>query len=850
MTPPPKYWGGLSARSTSRIAPLPARTFKELVDKFVCIPHPLPYTREAFFALPQEERNRLKDGPYLTTGVFRESVRNDTNLILVHTAFLDLDGGPEAKRYAESPDVLAEDLFPLNFAAWHTANSTPEAPRLRVMLDLVPSPETTPLKAYLQATVRLAMKRLGLKHGFKGYTESTTASQAAYRPVSFIGEDTTSPVIAMRTNGIAADPAEAPPPDEEEKHFNYAYNGDAELFLSLSHLPVTGLTVESLREPLFRIDPDITYRVWVGVIAAFKHQFRDEDEAREAFHLVDEWSSTGTKYKDGECLRKWKSYRPDPKGRAPVTIRSVFKLAMDAGWENTRLATKIKVGVEEWIKGCEDCELLLSEGAKRIAEMPFRNELVEEALVLCLRARIKELSNTVLDKATIRKQVSMSRFKAKKEDTGGAGLEGWLQKICYITTSNVFRNVGNGVEYIPAAFDNTFSIHLMPADDDSDLAKAGKPSILPTHYALNVRNITRVDGVTYDPRQCGIDPFFDHDGRKYVNLYRIATAPAPDPANSRMAGRWLRRLLRVLVADEGYERILLDYFAFVVQNPGQKVRWFPLIQAVQGAGKGTLSEFMEAALGAENCLVVAPGAMASDFTSWKAGYQWVVFNELRSAGQNRHEIYNKVKDAITDEKVCINQKFRDPRVEQNITNYFACTNFKDSLHLEDGDRRCFPIHSPLQRKEQVKALHATGFFKDLHDVTTKFPGAIRHYLLHHEISPDFPVNGPAPETRYHAEMVEDSKNHLQIAIEGLIEEGSHPAIGRDVVMLSELVNLTMVEARNNNPPKHYLSLIGYERYDNGKHYSINGERSQIWVNPAVYDPNGMPAEEILRKRVK
>ena len=135
---------------------------------------------------------------------------------------------------------------------------------------------------------------------------------------------------------------------------------------------------------------------------------------------MEEWSATGGKYKDGEVFRKWKSYRPDPAGRVPVTVRSVFKLATDAGWVHTKLAAKVKIAVTDWIRDCDDADVLLSEGAKRIAENPLSNDMIEASLHATLQKKIKELGGGSIGLGTIKGQVAKCRHEqhAAEKDLG------------------------------------------------------------------------------------------------------------------------------------------------------------------------------------------------------------------------------------------------------------------------------------------------------------------------------------------------------------------------------------------------------------------------------------------------
>ena len=837
----PLYW--TAASLTADIRPLDVSTFAQLVTGYVHVPVPLALERADFLARGKAERDKIKSGPYLTACSFKPGTtrRCDANADRLVMLCLDLDDG--AAPFVDSPATLATALHPYNFAAYTTANSTPAAPRLRILVDIAPC---DPI--YQKPGLRHIAALLGLSYTFKGIKESAVVSQPMYRPNSF-RDDPSSPVIASRIDGVPLDPEDIPAlyhvGEDDPGPRTYAA-ADEGAPSDLSYLPVGGLVPEDIREALFSVDPDCGYWQWVEIAAGLRHQFSaDEEVAREAYRLFDEWSSGGNKYRsEKETYAKWKSFKPYAKGKAPVTIRSLFKFAMDAGWENTKVAAKVKRTVEDWLAATDDIDALLEEGARRIADMPFKNELVEEALVIALKRRISDVGGPTLEKATVKKQVAAARRKVKAEEMEDAGMEPWLQPWVYVATSNVFRNMLAPVEYSPAAFDNMFGVHLMPADTESELAKAGCPTIQPVKYALNIRKIPKVDGVTYDPREGNTgSPFFTYQGVTYLNEYLPGSVPVEDEVNSEMAGKWFRRLLHHLLDDPEYERTLLDFCAYIVQHPGRKIRWAPLIQGCQGAGKGSVIDYVRAALGEQNVKLVNEADMNSDFNSWRYGAQLVHLDELRSSGANRHAASNKLKDAITNDRISLNQKFRDPRVIQNVSNFIATTNFKDSLHVEGSDRRYWYVESVLQTRDQVEALNETGFWQDFHKVCSKFPGACRHYLLHHRISDDFPVNGPAPITRYREAIVDESKHPVQILIENIIADGDEPMVQSDVIHLSSLENLLAGELRHASRPSHYLRVLGYRRWDADGRVSIDGVRSYVWYHPRHwFSELGTPVE--------
>lgn len=830
------YFGGTSVRD-GHVRRLPVDDFKSLVENYFHLPVTLPLRRADFMALPKEERNRIKDVSFVTPCTFtaEETLRNDANSDKVVLACIDLDTPEDGSTYiadfAQHPDTLTDALHPYNFVAYRTASSTPDNPRLRIVVDLVPSEP-----AMLRRTVSHIARLLGLPLRFKGHRESQVVSQPAYRPTIFQGESV-SPVICGRTLGQPLDPATLPE-DEVEDPRTYAWKSE-DVDCGLDQLPIQDLTVEEIREALSAIDPDCEYEQWTHIAAALRHQFREEEEAQEAYQLFDEWSSTGSKYRgEDETYAKWRSFKPDTMGKKAVTIRSLFHAAQQTGWRSTKILEKVQKSFEQWLEETTDVNLLMEEGCERIAAMPFKTELVEEAMIGKLQKRIKAVGNITLAPAQIRKQLLKVKFKEKEKIEDGNKPD-WLVPWVYCGPMDKFIHSGQGLAtaLVPAAFNRSFEVHLMTPDTQ----QIGRPTIAPADLALNLKHLPRVDGLTYDPRHSGSDGIFIHEGLRYLNEYRPESAPLPSATKSEQVGNILINHLRILIEEPEYADLILHFLAHIVQRPGIKIRWCPLIQAGEGAGKTILADLIGAAIGRINVKVVSPNVMlAGPWNDWAFGCQFLVLEELRVAGKNRADIMNRLKDFMTNNTLAKVEKYQNMKVCPNVANAIAFTNFKDAIHLDPSNRRYFVLESPLQTADQIKRLVDSGHFDQLDRIIQKHGGALRHFLMNVRIPDDFPTDGPAPATRYSKALIEASKNRLQVAIEQLV--GNHPLVTPEAVDHDYLHDRLEQFARNNHPVSHYLAMLGYE--DAGRH-TVAGRSTSVWTHRQQFDSDLVTVADIF-----
>lgn len=841
------YWGGASVRD-GRTRKLNASSFRELVERYIQIAVPHPMTRKEFFAQTEGEQNQSKDGAYICACSFdyeSEGRRCDEAATHSVAMVLDLDEGDFLRDIDESPQTIGDALFPYNFVCWRTAKSTPEKPRLKIMVDVSPVHPSEHKRI-----LRFIVSRLGLPNDFKGVKESSVISQAQYRPLVFRGQSE-SPVIASNLTGIPVHVSDLPEVEEDDTMVEFrTYAGDTsdDDTMSLAFLPVHGITTDDIDEPLNTIDPDSTRPVWRDVAAALRHQFIEEEQAQVGFEKFVEWSSRGTKYAGRkDCWAMWKSLRSHVKGRAPVTLRTLFKYAQDAGWDNSKAAAKVAQTVEAWLAATEDRDVLMQEGAKRIAAMPFKNDVVEESLVNAWRKRLHDLGGgDNIDKATLKKEIAKVR-RAEKQSKVDTGTPAWLHPIVYVATSDTFNNLGNGVALKPGAFDRFFAKELMPKDD---IPPTGMPVMQPAAYALNVLKILRVEETLYDPTRKADDKLFtdEQTGKLILNTYDFNSIPVADPEHSERAGKLLYQSVAPLVKEPHLQEMLLDYLALQCHFPGRKIPWSFLIQSGPGAGKGTLGEIMEAVLGAVNVKIISPIQMAANFNEWASGSVFGIFNEVHIPGERRDQVMNSIKPCISDTIISLNLKHRDgENRSKNFTNYLSFTNFKDAAHLAAEDRRWGIIFAPTQTRLQAIALQESGHFEQIRWlITSEGASALRYFLMKRVISPDFPLVGHAPNTSYREEVVAQSKNQLQVLIEDLIEDGEEPLVAVDVLHDGKLKDVLCRTSKDAALLPRYLSLMGFER--EGKRVMLDATRGHIWTHTEKW--KGGDAVKVLKARLK
>ena len=332
------YFTGQHVASHKLVAS-PARTFPDFIQQFVCLPVPLSITCAEYHALEDAEKKKFKLVRYFVACTFPSSQWEGRKLEHAQACvllILDIDSHEDAKRFVENPGLLVELLRKFNFAAFQTISSTPENPRLRIMVEA----SEISVEKYPDAVLTIA-SLLGLS---EVTPESLRATQPMFPMVAFSDQDdfwNAAPVPVTHYDGrafavedISTDSADFPPLSSGNKPVTTPRSTGNALddYLLNYEPPDPRHTIKIVEGMLKCIDADCSRDDWLEIAAALQHQFGSTDPD-EAYALFDKWSATGIKYEDEkDTATVWKSFSEPPKDRPLVKIGTIIKRAKDGVW--------------------------------------------------------------------------------------------------------------------------------------------------------------------------------------------------------------------------------------------------------------------------------------------------------------------------------------------------------------------------------------------------------------------------------------------------------------------------------------------------------------------------------------
>lgn len=796
-----KYFGG-DPTNMGTVRALPYESFAELVSGYLREPVLLGVTKAQLLGMPKAEAMEAKRTSYVVPAMFKgsPSQRRTEHAVVCNLLCIDVDSEEDARHLLTAGLDLA--LGNLAALVHHTARSTPTNPRLRIIV----SCDQVPVSAYADAVRQLA-SQLGLSAPNK---ESLVAVQPMFRPACF-PDDRNDPIVHSNPGGqpfvfvrAASAPSALPAEPDVAPLENLRPRMD-------------GVIIEDIKPALAAIDPGCAMSQWVEIGMGLKHQFGDE-----GYDLWDEWSArSADKYPGADATRRrWDSFAGQTGDRVPVTLRSVLRVAEAAGWENRKVGENVYARISDWIgSSSRSTEELLDHAVRKIAGVsavigPLKQAALVGTLGRVLRARgIAGVSVTSLNNA-VKEQLAEAAKASRTTD-----LPTWSAQMVFITASNLFYRYGDNRKMKPEVVDLVY--------------RSPDPEKRPREWLVHEAKIKVVENLRYDPTTTA--SIIDMGGVPYCNTYR-ASYPAPDPGQMQEVLDFFLPHSNALFGAP-WSRTMWDFGAYLVQQPGKKIRWSPLVQSGVGAGKGLWAGFLTRALGVTNVQrLAAEHVLEATYNSWASGYQLTVLDEVYNVGHNSHRVMNKLKPSISDDFVSVRALYEPVQTVPNVMNFIMFTNHHNSLAVHDSDRRYFVLKSPLQGASDMQALGGDAYFTKGYKLLSTHAGGIRALLESWVISPDFAAEGRAPVTPFLKELAAATASPLAAAVQDALDDRPHALVQPDLLSLAALRAHLPADRLAHFSDQGLASVLREKGFVAAGRHSLGGVRHALWVRGLSGDP--------------
>jgi hypothetical protein len=260
--------------------------------------------------------------------------------------------------------------------------------------------------------------------------------------------------------------------------------------------------------------------------------------------------------------------------------------------------------------------------------------------------------------------------------------------------------------------------------------------------------VPKVDDIRFLPSRATGEVITDELGRKAINIYRPVNVITREGDVTPFTA-----FLRAILATERDYDILVNYMRHVVQRPGVKALWCPVIQSVEGAGKGIIGECLEYAVGTiytyqPNAQLLADSG--SKFNAWMRAKLLIIANEIKT--DEGRVVLEILKPMITERRLELQGKGANQEMEDNVSNWIMFTNYKNAVPITRTSRRYAIFYSTLQDTADIAARGMSGdYFPRMYDWVRNQGGRefVAHWLRSTPIDPALDPAGAAhraPET--------------------------------------------------------------------------------------------------------
>ena len=320
------------------------------------------------------------------------------------------------------------------------------------------------------------------------------------------------------------------------------------------------------------------------------------------------------------------------------------------------------------------------------------------------------------------------------------------------------------------------------------------------------------------------------DNKSFVNAYW----PIEPRKAEGSAAPFVEHLAKLL-PDWNDRQILLSYMAAIVQYPGVKFHWCPLIQGVEGNGKSLLSSCIMAAVGHQySHMVTNSSEITEKYNKWALNKIFIGVEDI-FVPKDKMEVMEILKTLTTTSTLEIRGMGQDKVNRRVCGNFILNSNHKDAIRKTDRDRRYCPLFTAQQEASDLARDGMDGsYFMDLYRWAERDGYAIvaqylRDFKIPEELNPAT-LCQRAPLTTSTTEAIDESKSTIDQEILAAIAE-DRPGF-RGGWISSHWLSLLVKEVSGRTIPRNKFSEklqdLGYVPHPGLLDGRVN--------NPPAYDP--------------
>ncbi len=458
------------------------------------------------------------------------------------------------------------------------------------------------------------------------------------------------------------------------------------------------------------------------------------------------------------------------------------------------------------------------------------------------------LSTTIADKnlGMTRKQAEavLSPPKSKKRGPQGSGSTvpelSSLKDHVWVGPLNRFYNLKTDAYVQHSALVHQYT-HLASENQT--------PAQVVEELIANDQNVA--EGLTYRPDQA--------PGR-LMERGRLVWNTATPVAVERVDGDiqpYLDLFGRMKIAEADRERIL-DYFAWMLQKPGERIRHALAIGGKEtGTGKDTILEPMRQILTPRHHLEIRGEDLFSDFTGHLMGKRLVTVQETATPDlKEARNLERRISPLISQDLITIHPKGVDRYQAPNFLQIVVTTNEERPLHLSPEDRRFDMVKVMLKYTSEVERHQWDDYWKWIHNWYTQWSGVniVYTYLMDRDMSHYNPNRAP-PRTVWHQEVVRGSRFEAEEIVYEAIDarvgvfklpifEAAHALATARAFFPGEMENGRRIGQKQ---VTNALSRLGYRKHEVAKGSRRLRDKRYLWAKDEDWERvgEGKSGEQVI-----
>jgi len=525
---------------------------------------------------------------------------------------------------------------------------------------------------------------------------------------------------------------------------------------------------------------------------------------------------------------------PEPIKTDPNILRQVME-KMDLVTDLNEMMTSIP----EWVSEQKGLDQFACE---TIAGHYRRNMKRLGATISIKSCREIMLTKEILKYKSDIEKSRRSRF-SNEIDTNEM-LTNWV----YLTKHNTFYNLIDGREIDSKAFDLIYApqVPIQPGDD--------RPQTATRFFSIcegrSVYHQMYVPALWSSERG---GQFFRHENIDYLNSYMGNKLPvSSNDWASREHWATVRDHIYNLMSCDAEAEMMIKWMAHNVQYPGLKILWAPVILGPQGAGKTTIERIMSSVMGQQNVRTISLDEIYSSFTGWAEGACVRFIEEIRIAGHSRHDVMNKLKPYLTNERVTVVRKGRDGVDVLNTQNYACFTNHKDAIVVDKEDRRYGVFRTKAITRQDVELMFDKEYWDRLYEAINNYAGDIRSWLLSIDLSEFNRVAAP-PMTTAKIQMIKETRNEDEANLDEVLSQTAY-GVTKNVVVttfVNDALRACGFRTLSSQKINSVLAALGFQQFCDTVFW--DGKTRRVMCSTSWLEANGSAQNHddyLETKRVK